>query len=328
MRTITHSGVGGATFDFSVVTTEAYAFVFAPNTMVITLGSGYDATQEVTIAANGITLKRNCLNRVVTFDLSAIFESWFATSEFAVPATTDSDPFWKEPFNVVVTADTGESENVHFSLRWGARQFDEASIPAAITFPFWAELPLNINTDKCHDAWELTGGVTASGTGVDMILVEATADFAYIVKQASTTVQTTSYKVNDCPSDGHYLRWVDAHGRLWHFNFYRNREQSRTVTTANALTIPVYPLSIEDSVNGVKRVTQKEKQRTFTCFASVDEDIYEIVASVVASPKVEYWTNPKWVGVTIPDMTEQPVERWTKDIEFTVELPKDFIQRR
>jgi hypothetical protein len=321
-RTITHSGAT-APFNYTILTSDAYSFVFEPNTLKITLGSGYSTTQEVSIAANGITLKRNCISRVCTFDLSVIFESYFANKDFTLNYSANADdPFYQASFNVVVTALT-EIENVPFSLRWGAYQFDEAKSNADYTFPYWGGYPLLVNSDKEHDSSVI--GSTISG--VKTIPVTSTAIFTHEVKLSSTKVQTITYEPQTCPI-GHYLQWTDEHGMIRHFMFYANREKQIAKEIKSGEMIPYYPTSLSDSNNGLGKVIEKTKQRSFGCFQSVEENIYPMVESIASSPIVKYYTNSKWIEVKVKDMTIEPLKRGYVDIEFKVELPQDFNQKR
>jgi hypothetical protein len=328
-RIVNHTGAT-APFDYTIVTSPAYAFVFEPHTLKITLGSGYNETQEVTIEANGIPLKRNCIARVCTFDLSVIFESYFADKTFELNyAANAADPFYQSSFNVVVTALT-ETQNVPFSLRWGAYQFDEVKSDADYTFPIWSEYPLVINSDKEHDTSIIAGSVDNDGTisAVDTIAItDSTATFTHEVKLSGTKVQTITYVPQTCPV-GHYMQWVDEHGMIRHFMFYANREKQIAKEIKSGETIPYYPTSIEDTTFGRGKVLEKSKQRTFGCFQSVEEAIYPIVESIASSPIVKYWTNSKWIEVKVKDMTIEPLKRGYVDIEFMVELPTDYIQRR
>jgi len=323
-RTVTHTGAT-APFDYTIVTSPAYAFVFEPHTLKVTLGSGYSLTEEVTIAANGITLKRNCIARVCTFDLSVIFESYFADKTFELNyAANAADPFYQASFNVVVTALT-ETQNVPFSLRWGAYQFDEVKTNADYSFPFWVGYPLVLNSDKEHDK-EYIDTVLFSSDPAALTLTK-TAAFNYKVELATVKVQQITFEPQTCPV-GHYMQWVDEHGMIRHFMFYANREKQITKEIKSGEIIPYYPTSIEDTTFGRGKVLEKSKQRTFGCFQSVEETIYPIVESIASSPIVKYWTNSKWIEVKVKDMTIEPLKRGYVDIEFMVELPTDYIQRR
>jgi hypothetical protein len=172
MRTITITGDPTPAKDVVIVAPDEYAFVFAPNTMTFTVGSGYATTEEVTITSNGITLKRNCINRVCKFDLSVIFKSYFKLSQFPIvygvtsgdPPVTDpeaDDPFVVENVAVTVTAGT-TTDDVDFYLRWGALQFDRPAIKAAYTFPFWTGYPSLVNTVR-EGQFEVDGPVVALG---------------------------------------------------------------------------------------------------------------------------------------------------------------------
>jgi hypothetical protein len=325
-RTITHTGATSP-FNYTIVTSPAYAFVFEPNTLKITLGSGYATTEEVTITANGITHKRNCINRVCTFDLSTIFESYFKKKDFTLNYADDAaDPFYQSSFNVVVSALT-ETENVPFSLRWGAYQFDEVNSNADYSFPFWVSMPLVLNTETESDETCIGGIFDLLGVN-QRIVVGFTGAFDYDIFLNSTLVQKITYIPQTCPIDGHYLQWVDEHGKIIHFMFYRNREKQNAKEIKSGEFIPYYPTSLDDSQNGLGKVIEKTKQRTFGCFQSVEEAIYPIVESIASSPIVKYWTNSKWIEVKVKDMPIEPLRHGYVDIEFTVELPKDFNQKR
>jgi len=188
-RTVTHIGPTPP-FDYTIVTSPAYAFVFEPHTLKVTLGSGYSLTEEVTIAANGITLKRNCIARVCTFDLSVIFESYFADKTFELNyAANAADPFYHVSFDVTVTALT-ESYQVNYSLRWGAYQFDEVKSNADYSFPFWVGYPLVLNSDKEHNySIAINDGSDNEYIGVGTMPFTAIADFLYRTLLSSVKVQ-------------------------------------------------------------------------------------------------------------------------------------------
>ena len=329
MRTITHTGAT-TPYNYTIETSNNYSLVFEPNTLKVTLGSGYAATQEVTIAANGITLKRNCIAWVCTFDLSVIFESYFANKNYALNYSANTaDPFYKLAFNIVITALT-ETHNVQYTLRWGAYQFDEIKSNANYSFPFWVGMPLVVNSDKEHDRWYYTRNQTVNtNASIQTVVIDTSTavTITHEVTLSNQSVQIITYTPKTCPN-GHYLQWVDSHGRIIHYMFYANRDKQNAREIKSGETIPYYPKSIDDSVYGLGKVLEKSKQRTFGCFQSVEDTIYPIVESIVSSPIVKYWKNSRWIEVKIKDMTVEGMKRGYVDIEFTVELPKDFIQRR
>ena len=331
MRTLNFTG-SESQFDYTAITSDAYSFVFEPNTLKITLGSGYSATQEVTISANGITQKRNCINRVCTFDLSTIFESYFADKDFTLNyAANADDPFYQSSFDLIVEVqgDLTEINAINYSLRWGAYQFDEDNAPSDFSFPIWLGKPLVINSSQEHDNWELFYGISSTGTGIKALsLSDAASSFLYITKLSSDIIQTISYYPETCPADGNYLQWVDTYGQIWHYMFYKNKEKKYSKTITSGEFIPYYPTRRFDSQNGLGKVKEKTTKRSFTCFQSIDESIYSIVESIISSPIVRYYTNDRWIEVKIKDSTYEPTDRGFIDIEFTVELPTDFNQKR
>jgi len=335
MRTINHTGATSP-FNFTVIAPDEYTYIFSPNFFEITLGAGYAATQEVSIACNGITLKRNCIDRYCRFDLSSIFESFFADSDFAIDYdNVAADPFFAGSKTITITADTGETEDVDFDLRWGVFQFDE---PEPVTligqwFPFWANMPLVLNTWQHHDIVDIADDNYTSPTKT--YPVDEDADFVFTSSineggspQTYSIVEQIYFKLQTCPTDGHYISWIDMHGQIRHYMFERNRNNEITTDIKTDNELPLYPISLDDSINGRIKTVSKSKQRKFTAFASVDSDIFDIVASIAASPIVRYYANEKWISVTISDMTITKSDRWTQDIQFEVLLPADYIQKR
>ena len=319
MRTITSSA------NFSISAPDAYAYIFSPNVLTVTLGSGtWPANQLVYLIGNGITLSRRAIGHVVRFDLMPIFESKFANTDFNL-ATSTSDALYAVPFNCVVSVG-GNITYVSFALRWGALQHDSTISYAAIRFPFWPNKPLTLNNSLEYTSWAHTIGGGNSGTDVLQLVVDTTVQFTYTVTNGASSQVTTFYPVS-CPTDGHYLQWVDATGRIWQYMFNPSRMNGTTRTTSNDGSILRFPVDYTDSTKGRDLPVKKPKQRTFQCFASVDNDIYDIVASVVSSPIVFYHTAGRWVRVTIAPTSIQPDAGWMSDIEFTVELPRDYIQR-
>lgn len=301
-----------------------YCYIFEPNILKVTCQNTTNPTKEVTLVSNGITLKRNCIASVCYFDMSVIFESYFNSATFELNySSNQDDPFFKTCLFTISAPDEATQTNVSKKLRWGAYQFDEVNSNADFRFPFWSGYPLVVNSSRNYDSSVL--GSTISG--VKTIPVVSTTQFTHEVKLSGTKVQTITYNPQTCPI-GHYLQWVDAHGQIWHYMFYASREKQTATEIKTGEIVPYYPLSLTDSNNGVSKVLSKTKQRTFSCFQSVDEEIYHIVESILSSPIVKYYINSKWVGVNIKDSTVSPEKRGFVDIEFIVELPTDFIQTR
>lgn len=332
MRTITH--IGSTTdYNYTITTSDAYSFVFEPNTMTVEVGAGYNDPAEVTLSVgitNPLVLSRYCIDNKAVFDLSVFAELYFSGSDFTLDyVTAQNDPFYKSEFNILVKVNGMESENVPFSFRWGAYQFDEALRPA-VYFPFWENMPLVVNSEREYDSYVLSGGVTISGSGVKTIPVSSSANFDYQVLLAGNNVKTNHYVLQTCPTDGHYLQWVDSLGKIWHYMFYKSRDKQTSTEIKTTEEIPYYPLGRTDSQNGLSKIISKTKQRSFGCYQSVDENNYKIVESILSSPIVKYYdqVNFIWIGVKIKDATINPMRSGMVDIEFTVELPKDFIQRR
>jgi hypothetical protein len=330
MRTITITGSPTPGKDVVIVAPDEYAFVFAPNTMTVTVGSGYATTEEVTITSNGITLKRNCINRVCKFDLSVIFKSYFKTAKFDIDYALDVyDPFFVDNVAVTVTAGT-TTDDVDFTLKWGALQFDEPDAPTVINFPFWVGSPLCLNADMPFVTWK-SDELDINGDYSQLIIISsATVDFDFqLLNITPETIQQTNFKVQTCPSDGHYLRWVDGRGKLWHFMFYASKERDTLKEIKTGEVLKQYPESFEDGdYLGRELVISKSKRRSFPCYATVDSDIYPIIESIAASPLVAWYTAERWVNVRIADMTISPKKRFTQDIEFMVLMPEDYVQSR
>lgn len=328
MRTITHIGVP-TTRNFTITAPVYYSFVFDPNILSVEVATGYYDTQEVTITCNGITQKRNCVGYKCNFDLSAIFRSFFANSDFKLNYTAVSDdPFFQEEFNIAIKVGY-DTENVPFTLRWGCHQFDEPATPTVINFPFFVGYPLVINSQLEHDQLQVEHyAIINYINDVKTYNPSFTVNFVAKYKASGVTVQTINYLASNCRS-GSYLEWVDSRGQVWHYLFKNEAEKSikTTITTDNE-TIK-YPTSITDSYNGRLQINSKSKQRSRMCYASVSEDIYTIIESIASSPIVTLWDNNyKWIGVKVSDMSVQATTDWTIDIEFEIQLPKDFIQKR
>lgn len=310
---------------------SGYNFVFEPNFLKVTCENTTDPSKEVTVSGNGIVLKRNCHDSVATFDLSVIFESLFDTPTFLVNySSVEWDMFYEiVDIEIIATDETTISET--FKVRWGCYQFDEVKSNDDYTFPYWVGYPLAINSDKEYDHWYLSSAnqLDYDNAEVDIIPIPTTTteQFTHEVKLSGIKVQTVTYIPQTFPI-GNYLQWVDGHGVVRHFMFYSNREKQIAKEIKSGELVPYYPTSLADSQFGRGKVIEKTKQRSFGCFQSVEETIYPIVESIASSPIVKYWTNNKWIEVKIKDMTIEPLKRGYVDIEFTVELPKDFNQRR
>lgn len=323
MRTIT------TTYDYTVTAPDVYTFVFSPNVLTVTVGSSHSVDEAVKIAANGVTHSRKCINRVAKFDLSIIFRSKFASDITLTYTNASTDPYYAASFNVVVTVD-GDATSVPFELRWGALQHDDSFSDAynnGIRFPFWPTFPLLLNSESQysgHDAVSST--ITASaGQMVNIPNTQLTA-FTYQTYRGGSGIQSTLFYPETCPTDGRYLRWVDSHGRLWHYMFYPSREQGIATQTAGGSRKRNYATDYTDSQSGRDVKLSIAKQRTFPCFASVDSSIAAIVGSVIASPDVCWWVSGRWVRVSIADTSFAPETGYMSDIEFIVELPADYIQ--
>lgn len=322
MRTIT----GAASFTISAP--DAFTYIFSPNVLTVTLASNvWDANQIVIIVGNGLTFTRRAIGHVARFDLMPIFESKFPDTDFDLyPASGFGDRFFADDFNIAVSVG-GNVTNVPFRLRWGALQHDEVMSYASIKFPFWVGKPLAINNSVDHAFWQhnIDGG--ASGTGVITLRADSTAQFIYLVGLGQLSQSTTYYPVTCSSTNGHYLQWIDQRGRIWQYMFTPNRVNGTATEVNSSGGLKRYPVDFTDSTKGRDLPARKDKQRTFQCFASVDIDIFPIVASVVASPIVRLWAQNRWVRVTIAPQTITPDVGWMSDIEFTVELPRDYVQR-
>ena len=326
MRTIT------TTYDYTITAPDASAFVFSPNVLTVTVGSSMAVYETVTIVGNGITHSRKCINRVAKFDLSVIFRSKFATDRILTYANASTDPYYTDSFNVVVTVDEYDT-NVPFKLRWGALQHDAPAMTTAyntgIRFPYWPAMPVLFNSEVSH-AWKVlyydATNVTATNAQFVMPPALTDSDLRLDCGTGETVTQTTYFYPVTCPTDGRYLRWVDALGRLWHYMFYPSREQGIATQTAGGSRKRNYPTDYTDSQAGRDVKLSIAKQRTFPCFASVDSSIAHIVGSIIASPEVWWYISGRWVRVNIADTTFAPETGYMSDIEFTVELPADYIQ--
>lgn len=319
MRTITGT-------DFSISAPDAYTFIFAPNIITVTLGSSYAVDEVVTLAGNGLTFSRLAINRVVKFDMMPIFESKFPNTDFNIhPASAVADPFFAASFNCTVTVD-GNNATIPFSLRWGAIQLDEAISYADIRFPFWPTMPLVVNSHLEHYYWAHNVGAGANGATPVIIPISTSTGFTYTITNG-TLIQNTVFYPATCPTDGRYLSWIDQHGRVWSFMFEKNRMQGIQSDISKSGSIRRFPVDYTDSATGRELATKKDKQRSFQCYATVDNDIYDIIASVVASPFVHWYTSGRWVRVQIQPVQLAQQDGWMSDIEFTVELPKDYVQR-
>jgi hypothetical protein len=295
--------------------------------MKVTCENTTDPTKEVTVTGNGITLKRNCIASVAYFDLSVIFESYFTDTNFVLDYSADAaDPFYKGAAITFAATDETTQTDVAFYLRWGAIQFDTSIANQVFNFPFWSGQPLLLNS-PAYSAKQFINATEK--TGNQTIPVIKTVDFDYVVNNViAGDIQTVHYLAQSCPSTGHYLQWIDNRGQVWHYMFYASRTRQNTTEIKSGEMIPYYPLSLTDSEHGRSKLMSKEKQRVFSCFQTVEDSIYSIVETILSSPLVRYYINSKWVGVTVKDTTVTPQKAGYVDIEFSVELPKDFIQIR
>jgi hypothetical protein len=325
MRTITGT-------DYTITYPEYYCFVFNPNTILFEFGSTFTEPQKVTISANGITQSRYTIAGKCKFDMSVIFESYFSDKTFPINyASNTADPFFQTDFDLTVFIDGVDEYTLAFSLRWGCYQFDDVQSNDDYTFPYWVGYPLVINSDKEHDTSVISGTLYDDGTFTGVQTTAITnfpeSQFTHQVELSETKVQKITYEPQSC-STGNYLQWVDQHGMIRHFMFYANREKQIAKEIKAGNSIQYYPESLDDSNFGRSKVIEKTKQRSFGCFQSIEETIYPIVESILSTPIVKYWTNSKWIEVKIKDATIEPMKRGYVDIEFSVELPKDFNQRR
>ena len=320
----------GADNQYRVTCPDAYHFMFSPSTLKVEL-IGIDYTlgnEEVTITYNTMTFSRNCIAGVAVFDLMPIFESFFATSTFNLNDTTaENDPFYVPSFNITIAFGL-DTHDIPFSLRWGALQFDEALSATDFKFPFWTGKPLILNSCQKHDQTLINGANLDSGVKTRPVRSPITlADFTYQTKLVGASVQTITFELYPNIPNGHYLRWIDNHGQVWQFMFWPNRLVSQTTAIKSRGEIKNYPLSLSDGQSGVSRNKGKDKQRTLQCFASVDIEIAPIIESIASSPLVWIYRNSQFIRVDVSDMTINTASTWMEDIEFVVELPKDFVQR-
>ena len=319
MRTITGT-------DFSISAPDAYTFMFAPNILTVTLGTSYAADEVVTLSGNGLTFTRSAINRVVKFDMMPIFESKFPDTNFDITFfSTVDDPLYSAAFNCVVSV-LGNTTNVPFSLRWGALQHDDYLTYTNYRFPFWVGKTIAINNHLEHTSWQHTSGGTFTGTVPKLIHLLPDAQFTYTVTNGSSS-QVITYYPATCPDNGAFLRWVDAYGRVISYNFELHFNDGTIIDTQQSGDKQSYPINYEDTLKGRFLPTIKTKSRTFRCYATVDTDIFNIVASVVSSPIVFLLSGSRWIRVNITPTQVIPSKTWLSDIEFTVELPKDYVQR-
>lgn len=319
--------------DYTIIGPDAYTFIFAPNILTVTLGTSYAANQLVTLVGNGVTLSRRAINRVAIFDLMPILETPFTTTDFAIvysASPNPTDPLYRFSFNTTVTAGAS-AVTVPFEIRWGALQHDDAftiNFNNNITFPYWTGKPLVLNTEVQH-SFKYVPELSLTANPGEMINIPTSTniDFTFAVGAGSTNYQVTNFKKQTCPADGRYLRWIDQRGRIWHYMFNPNRMQGVQTTTAHEGAISRFAVDYTDSEKGQSLPQRKLSQRSFQCFATVDNDIYHIVSSIVKSPFVHWFIAGRWVRVTITPTTLAPDTGWMSDIEFTVELPTDYTQR-
>lgn len=313
-------------YDFSIIAPNSYAYIFSPNVLTVTLGTSYAANAVVSISGNSVTLSRRAINRVVLFDLMPIFESKFPSNDFNLaPSSAIVDPMYGTSFNVVVSVGSS-SHPVPFSLRWGAMQHDENPSYSAIRFPYWTGKPFCINSSLEHNYWTHSIGGGASGTTPLLIPISTTSQFTYTVEQ-DFNVKTTTFFPVTCPSDGYYLRWVDTYGEVHYYMFYKSRERGIAAAISQKTTMNRYPNEYTDSTIGRNVPTAKDRERSFNCFASVENEIYGIISSIASSLIVHYYVAGRWVRVNVAPLTIAPQVGLMSDIEFTVELPKDYMQR-
>ena len=72
-----------------------YCYIFEPNILKVVCEDVTNPTKEVTLVANGITLKRNCKSSIAYFDMSVIFESYFNAATFNLDYSANAaDPFF------------------------------------------------------------------------------------------------------------------------------------------------------------------------------------------------------------------------------------------
>jgi hypothetical protein len=327
MRTIT-GVLNGSTIEAP----EYNSFAFAPNLLTVTLNSSnFSATQQVTVALNGITLARNCINYVAVFDLNALFQSLYNTDFPLVDTNASPDPFaviqaFASP---TITADEYTYELL-FTNRWGALQFDETiadTYPTALRFPFWAGMPLLLNSESNYTGHDAVGSTITAVFG-EMIKIPTTqtAEFNYITYRGGEGRQQTTFYPASCPT-GRYLRWVDTHGRLWHYMFHPNKNDGMQMATSAGNRILRYPKENTVSTSGNGVILSKAIQRTFSCSANVERDILHIVASIAGSPFVQWYTQGRWVRVNVANGTFPFGGGYLSEVEITVELPANYIQR-
>lgn len=322
MRTLYYSE--GTANEIKVIVNDEFTFVFQPNYAEVELGSNYSATEEVTLTDGTITLKRNCINRKCVFDLSLFLETAFTFDNLNILYLADNDDLTISTVLLDLTADSNKVD-VDFVAKWGALQPDDV-LTYDIKFPYWHDLPLFVNTDFEHDNI-LIDGVSNTNNYVYIIDRESGGDFTFETKLAGNSVTKITFEDTICPSDGHYLSWIDTHGRFWHYKFFASKESLRTLEVKSGAMIPVYPLNMSDFINGKERVISKSRQRSFGCFASVPEEIYFIIESIISSPVVRYYSNYNWIGVQVSDVTMKAKKGGYVDIEFEVKLPSDYIQK-
>lgn len=307
-----------------------YCYIFEPNILKVVCENTSVPTKEVALISNGITLKRNCIASVAYFDMSVLFESYFNAATFALDyAANANDPFFATCLFTISAPDETTQTDVSKKLRWGTYQFDEINSNADFKFPYWPGYPLVINSSKNYDHWYLLSSteIDTDNAAIQTLPLVLTEPFTYEVQLTASKIQEITFDPQTCPI-GHYLQWVDTHGKIWHYMFYASRERQITKEIKSGEVILYYPLSLSDSQFGRGKVIEKIKDRSFGCFQSIDETIYPIVESILFSPIVKYWTNNKWIEVKIKDNAVTPQKAGMVDIEFMVELPTDFNQRR
>ena len=314
----------GTANEVKITSPDEFTYVFQPNYTTVELGSNFSASEAVKLEYNGILLERNCINRKCTFDLSVFFELYFSYDAFNFSYLADDDDTTFGTFGIKFTAGIYDT-TIDFGIKWGALQADDVQ-NYDIKFPYWKNMPLFVNGDFEHDAIEL-GGVAGAANLKKIINRPDGGDFVYELKKASATVNKVTFIEETCNYNGHYLMWIDSHGRAWHYMFMSSREFLPTTAIETKNSIPYFPQSLAEMEFGREKIIEKKKQRSFKCYANVDKSIYPIIQSIADSLIVRYYVNSVWIGINIPDMTITPKAGGMIEIEFEVKLPEDYTQK-
>lgn len=175
-------------------------------------------------------------------------------------------------------------------------------------FPFFVDVYASGSTTCSISGGGATQSVSLGSKGLWHVPLSAST-FAS-AKEVTLTCSSKTYKIkiDDCGS-GVYLRWLDRHGRICHWLFYKGGDERKMDAEDSYLrnNLSEWDDNGWSGWNGHREKKSRER-RLSAGSGLVDADTYEMLCDIASSPYVEMMlpVSEDWVSVRIDGGT------WTK----------------